>query len=232
FADMAAYAGRQYGWETSGISGFGFINPTIYQLGYDYYVNGQYSSAPPFYDITQVYPYSYPAAPKVGYDMPTGWGVINAWNFIHDIGFRITAVNYTVTVAPGGTGDYYLKVWYPYGWSTTVGNFEVHSLPTGATATFNTTSVNAGAWENNTTAPSNLELSITVPTTLAAGTYVIYVTGNTYNATTGQYGNLTYNITLTLVVSSAVPEFHSPAVIVSGILIITLIAIDRRKRKL
>ncbi len=234
FADMAAYVGRQYGWKTSGITGFGFFAPTIYHLGYDYYVNGMYASTPPFTDITQVYPYSYPAAPKTGYDMPTGWGVINAWNFIHDIGFRITSVQASVTITQGSYGVFNLKVWYPYGWTCPVGHFKVYGLPTGATGAFNVTYVTPPGWKNNTTAQSNLLLNISTTSTTPTGTYTIYVVGYTYNTTTGQYGNLTYNLTLTVNIISPVPEFGGTTwafSIISPVLLIGAIMYFRRKRK-
>lgn len=57
----------------------GFFAPTIYTLGQNQY-NGQYSSAQPFYDVTSGANGAYSAL--AGYDLPTGWGSINAYNFI------------------------------------------------------------------------------------------------------------------------------------------------------
>ncbi len=228
FADMAEYYGREYG-----VRGFGFFAPTIYHLGYDFYHNGMYSDSPPFTDITEVYPSSYPAPPAVGYDMPTGWGTINAWNFIHDIGFRITSEEAKLVVNPGSSGVFHLKVWFPYGWNTTVGHFEVYGLPSGATGSFDKEYVDAPGWEDNYTASSNLQLTIATASSTATGIYTIYVVARTYNASTGQYGNLTYNLTLTLQVGENVPEFQSTglSVIVAG-MIIGIAAIYRRRERL
>ena len=207
FADMAAYVGREYGWQDSGIRGFGFIAPTIYHLGYDYYVKGMYASTPPFFDVKDVYPSRYPAPPAPGYDMPTGWGVIDAWNFVHDIGFRITSVQNSITVNPGQSGIFNLKVWFPYGWNTSVGYFRVYGLPSGTTATFSADYVNPPSWSSNTTANNNLNLQISTGSNAPLGTYIIYVVGYTYNITTGHHGNLTYNLSLTLNIGNQVPEF-------------------------
>ena len=236
FAEMAAYVGRQYGWHDSGITGFGWIDPTIYHLGYDYYVNGMYADSPPFWDVTQVWATSsasaYPAPPGKGYDEPTGWGVLNAWNFIHDIGFRITSVQASVTITQGSYGVFNLKVWYPYGWTCPVGHFKVYGLPTGATGTFNVTYVSPPGWKNNTTAQSNLLLNISTTSTTPTGTYTIYVVGYTYNTTTGQYGNLTYNLTLTVNIISPVPEFNSMILpFTIGIISMFAAVISRRRRK-
>jgi hypothetical protein len=57
----------------------GFFAPTIYQLGQAQY-DGQYASAKPFYDVTTGATAHYSAL--AGYDLPTGWGSINSYNFV------------------------------------------------------------------------------------------------------------------------------------------------------
>ena len=63
-----------------GGSTMGFMDPVIYRYG-DMQYSGKYSSAPPFYDVTQGATSTYTALK--GWDFPTGWGSINAWNFVN-----------------------------------------------------------------------------------------------------------------------------------------------------
>ncbi len=232
FGEMAAYVGREYGYGGNNIRGFGWIDPTLYYLGYDYYNNSLYSTSPPFWDVTRVWPSGYPAPPSNGYDMPTGWGVPDAWNLVHDIGFRITTLQGERIVNVGKSTWYNLKVWYPYGWNTTVGHFKVYGLPAGTFTSFNVSYVNARGWLNNTTAVSNLNLTIITTSITPAGTYTIYVVGYTVNKTltTEHWGNLTYNLSLTLIVNQPVPEFSTalPSVII-GLFAVLIVVVVRRK---
>ena len=59
----------------------GFFSPTIYQLGQEQYAGG-FSLRPPFFDIITGANGHFPA--QQGYDLATGWGSINAYNFILD----------------------------------------------------------------------------------------------------------------------------------------------------
>ncbi len=231
FAEMAAYIGRQYGYGGDNIRGFGWIAPTLYYLGYDYYNLSKYQSSPPFWDVTKVWPSGYPAPPDTGYDMPTGWGVPYAWNLVHDIGFIMTTEQGQRTVNAGQSTWYNLKVYYPYGWNTTVGHFKVYGLPSGATPTFNVSYVNAQPWLDNTTAMSNLNLTISTSTSTPTGTYTIYVVGYTVNQTSGRWGNLTYNLSLTLIVQAPVPEFSSTSLLPLLIFAVGIMAAVWRRRK-
>lgn len=72
---------------TLGLGNLGFINPSIYRLGtgqYDPSLSGGYSpSLKPFYDVTTGHNAVYSALP--GYDLVTGMGSINAYNFASDL---------------------------------------------------------------------------------------------------------------------------------------------------
>lgn len=70
-----------------GLGWLGFINPSIYMLGtgqYDPSLTGGYSpSLAPFFDVTAGNNAVYSALP--GYDLVTGMGSINAYNFMEDL---------------------------------------------------------------------------------------------------------------------------------------------------
>ena len=98
-AEMNAYR------ELTGLGRMGFINPSIYMLGtqqYDPGLAGGYTPPlKPFYDVTLGHNAVYSALP--GYDLVTGMGSINAYNFVTDlsgkkfnVSFRETGLNPTV----------------------------------------------------------------------------------------------------------------------------------------
>ena len=68
-ADMDQYLGYSEG----------YFESVIYQLGQAQF-DGLYSSSKPFSDVSDGYNYLFTALP--GYDLVTGWGSINAFNFI------------------------------------------------------------------------------------------------------------------------------------------------------
>ena len=237
FTEMAAYAGRYYdglGSSTNDttIYGFGFFAPTLYQLGYDYYNNSLYSSSPPFWDVTRTWE-NYPAPPGPGWDNSTGWGVPNAWNIIHDISFNMSSNESNQTVNAGQSTYYNIDIWFPYGWTSEVGHFEVSGLPSGASFSTNVSYVhpignrNASAIYN----VSYVNFTITTSTSTPTGTYTLNITAYTYNDTSGHWGNLTKTIQVTLVVDAAVPEFSAAPMLPLLILLFGAMAVWRRKRR-
>ncbi len=203
FAEMAAYAGRYYDGEGSSTSdstiyGFGFFVPTIYLLAYDYYHNNMYGSNPPFFDVTQGGNSDVNAGQ--GYDHPTGWGVPNAYDFIHDIGFRIVSVQSERTIYAGNSTYYNLKIWFPYHWTSEVGHFQISGLPDGSSFNTNVSYVHPAG----NGADSYVNLTISTSITTPSGNYTLYVTAYTYNHTSGHWGNLTDMTYVTLRVKPVV----------------------------
>ncbi|NPA74945.1 MAG: hypothetical protein GXO25_02545 [Euryarchaeota archaeon] len=226
---MAAYAGRMYdgqGTVTSDntIYGFGFFAPTIYKLGHDYYSNGLYSSSPPFFDVTQGSTAGGGSA-AVGWDQVSGWGVIDAWNFIHDIGPYMSAQVSNITVTAGNSGSYTISIWFPYDWTSEMGHFQVLGLPAGASFTTNVTSVHPPGGG----VASLVNFTISTSTTTPAGTYSLTIVAYTYNSTSNQWGNLSASTVVTLVVTSAVPEISTNALLPLLIITTGLIAVWRRR---
>ncbi|MGC8647084.1 MAG: S53 family peptidase, partial [Thermoplasmata archaeon] len=102
-AEIVAYTGHE----------FGFINPLLYKIG----PNESKYSLKPFWDVTQT-PSGYHAGQtqydaKPGWDYPTGWGSINAYNFSLDVEQLLggsgstpspspTPTTYTVTFSENG----------------------------------------------------------------------------------------------------------------------------------
>ncbi len=204
FSEMAAYVGRAYdgmGTSTSQntIYGFGFFLPTIYHLADDYYNNNMYQSSPPFFDVTENDPTggygSHPAGQ--GWDYPTGWGVPNAWEFIHDIGFSITSDKSSATVVAGSSAQYTLYISFPYNWTSEVGHVVVDGLPSGAGYSTNPTYVHP----SGNGASSTITLTVTTSTSTPAGNYTLTVYAYTYNHTSGHWGNLSNSVQVTLEVT-------------------------------
>ncbi len=235
FSEMAAYIGRYYdgmGQSTAQttIHGFGFFAPTIYHLADDYYNHGKYSSSPPFFDVTENDPHSHPYGSHPvgqGWDFPTGWGVPNAWEFIHDIGPYMSSVQSSQTINAGDSTQFTVKIWFPYNWTSEMGHFEVLGLPSGASFTTDVSYVNpagngAVAWVNFT---------ITTSSTTPAGTYSLTIVAYTYNHTSGHWGNLSASTPVTLVVNSAVPEFSSMQVLPVLILFGAIAVWSRRRER-
>ncbi len=197
-AEINAYIGVQYRISNHGL---GFLAPTLYSLGDDYYNNGKYSSSPPFFDVTST-PSGYHNNEqqywaKTGWDFATGWGVINGWEFIHDIGFTLTASSTSASINAGDTATYTITASFPYDWTTDVGHFEVSGLPSGSTAGESPTYVHPSG--NGATA--NFDLNIQTSSSTPSGTYTITLIAHTFNHTTGHWGNLTNKISLSLTVN-------------------------------
>jgi hypothetical protein len=98
--------------------------------------------------------------------------------------FSISATPGSQTVIPGNNAIYTTTISPLFGFTDTV-NLSVRGLPTGATATFNPTSV-AGSGSS----PLTVSTSTTTPT----GTYTLTITGTS--------GSLSHSTTVTLVVST------------------------------
>ena len=227
---MAAYSGRYYDGQgtvtgDTSIYGFGFLAPTLYKVGYDYYNNGMYSSSPPFFDVVNGSTGGGGSA-GVGWDQVTGWGVINAWEFIHDIGPYMSSVQSSQTVNAGESTYYNIKIWFPYDWTSEMGHFQIEGLPSGVTYTTNVTYVHpsgngAVAWVNFT---------LTTTSSTQAGTYTLTILAYTYNHTSNNWGNLSASTQVTLVVNQAVPEFSDILMLPLLIFLVGAIAVWRRER--
>ena len=150
----------------------GFFAPTIYQLGQAQY-DGQYSTAQPFWDINSGATQAYPALN--GYDLPTGWGSINSYNFIQAQtgGLATYSVTFTESGLTSGTS-----------WSVTLGTQTQSS--TTSTITFTETdgsySYTVNGVSGYTSSPSSGTVSVsgadvnTAVTFTPATTYTVSFT--------------------------------------------------------
>ena len=149
----------------------GFMLPTIYQLGQAQYT-GSYSTAPPFNDVTSGANGAFSAA--TGYDLATGWGSINAYNFIQ--AQQGTSTTYTVTFTESGLTS-------GTSWSVTFNGNTQSSTTT--TITFSnvasgTYSYSVGAVSGYTSSPSSGSLTVStnvnqaITFTANSGTSAIY----------------------------------------------------------
>ncbi len=164
----------------------GFINPTIYAQ------NVTSSYAADFHDITSGTSGSYSAV--TGYDLVTGWGSPNSGLIAaltggtQTSGFSLSASPGSVSVAQGSAGSTTIT-------STATGTFSsavalsASGQPSGATVAFNPTSISNGSGSSS--------MSITVASTVAAGTYSITVKGT--SGTTVE----TTTVSLTVTVATA-----------------------------
>ncbi len=203
FAEMAAYTGRYYDGEGSSTSdstiyGFGFFAPTIYLLAYDYYHNNDYTSTPPFFDVTQGGNSDVNAGP--GYDHPTGWGIPNAYEFIHDIGFRMSSNQSSQTVYAGDSTYYNINIWFPYNWTSEVGHFQINGLPSDTSFSTDVDYVHpAGSY-----AQSHVNFTVSTSIYTPPGNYTLTISAYTYNHTSGNWGNLTNSVDVNLTVKPIV----------------------------
>ncbi len=201
FAEMAAYAGRYYDGEGSSTSdtsiyGFGFFAPTIYLLAYDYYTNGK--TAAPFFDVTTGSNSDVSAGP--GFDHPTGWGVPNAYEFLHDIGMMMSSNQSEQTVYAGSSTYYNINIWFPYNWTSEVGHFQISGLPDYASFTTDKDYVHpAGSY-----AESHVNFTVSTSTSTPPGTYTLSIIAYTYNHTSGSWGNLSNYVRVNLTVKPVV----------------------------
>ncbi len=163
-------------------STLGFINPLIYPIG----VSPSYDTD--FHDITSGTSGSYSAV--TGYDLVTGWGSMNGANLINALvgvsttpNFSLSASPTSVSVVQGSSGTSTIT-------SAVVNNFDsaitltASGMPTGVTAAFSV---------NPITGAGSSILTLTVPSTIATGTYAITVTGTS--------GSLVQTTTVSLTVT-------------------------------
>ncbi len=171
----------------NGQPGIGFINPTIYSQN----VTSSYGAD--FHDISSGTSGSYSAV--TGYDLVTGWGSPNAGLISSLTGsttqtpaFTISASPATVSVAAGSNGSSTITTTVSGGFSSAVA-LSASGAPSGVTVSFNPLSIAAPGSGSST-------VTFAVASTVAAGTYVITITG------TG--GGLTQTTTVSLTVTSGV----------------------------
>jgi subtilase family serine protease len=170
----------------NGSATLGFINPSLYTIG----LGSSYDTD--FHDITSG---SNGYSATVGYDLATGWGSPNGAGLIDSLtgppapGFSLAASPNSVTIAQGGSGGSTIT-------STVVGGFDgviglsATGQPTGVTVAFNPTSI---------TGAGTSSLSITVGSSVTAGTYKITVTGTS--------GSITNTTTVSVTVTGTTPTF-------------------------
>jgi subtilase family serine protease len=144
----------------------GFINPSLYTIG----EGSSYDSD--FHDITSG---SNGYSATTGYDLATGWGSPNGSGLINALaGSASTQPGYTLSAAPGAVSILQGNSGSSTITSTVTGGFDsaialtASGEPTGVTVTFSPTSI---------TGAGSSTMSITVASTVAAGTYPITVTG-------------------------------------------------------
>jgi subtilase family serine protease len=172
----------------------GFLNPTLYALGQ----GAHYSSD--FHDITvgnntnAASPNLYYAVP--GYDLTTGWGTPTGQNLINDLiggssgtpGFSLSVAPYQIDVNPGSSAGGKIIV-NPYGGFTGSVGLSISGLPSGVVASFSPSST-----------VSNSTLTLTVPGSAAAGSYVGTITASS--------GALKQTIAVNLIVIAPItPDF-------------------------
>ncbi len=144
----------------------GFINPSLYTIG----AGSSYGTD--FHDVTSG-SNGYSAA--TGYDLATGWGSPNGSGLINALagtvaapGFSLSASPGSVSIVQGGSGSSSIT-------STATGGFNTAAVlsasgqPSGVTVNF--------ASPGSISGTGSLGMSITVATSVAAGTYPITVTG-------------------------------------------------------
>jgi kumamolisin len=170
----------------NGDSPIGFINPTIYAEN----ITSAYSTD--FHDITSGTSGSYSA--MTGYDLVTGWGSPNGTGLINALAptsqtpaFTIAASPASVSVVAGSSGSSTIKTTVSGGFDSAVA-LSATGQPSGVTIAFSPTSIAAPG-------SGSSAVTITVPSTVAAGASTITVTG------TG--GGLTHTATIALTVTAA-----------------------------
>jgi kumamolisin len=170
----------------NGDSPVGFINPTIYAEN----ITSAYSTD--FHDITSGTSGSYSAV--TGYDLVTGWGSPNGTGLINALAptsqtpaFTIAASPASVSVVAGSSGSSTITTTVSGGFDSAIA-LTATGQPSGVTVAFSPTSIAAPG-------SGSSAVTITVPSTVAAGTSKITVTG------TG--GGLTHTATIALTVTAA-----------------------------
>jgi len=162
----------------------GFINPTIYSQN----VTSSYSTD--FHDVTSGTSGSYSAV--AGYDLVTGWGSPNGQGLINALtggstsqpGYSISASPGSVTIAQGGSGSSTITSTVSGGFNSAVA-LSASGQPSGVTVGFSPSSI---------TGTGTSTMSITVGSTVAAGTYALTVSGTS--------GSTVHTTTVSLTVTS------------------------------
>jgi kumamolisin len=168
----------------------GFLNPIIYQQN----VGSQYAAD--FHDITSGTSGSFSAV--TGYDLVTGWGspnsgLIAALTGPPVAGFSLSASPSSVSVASGNAGSSTITSAVSGGFNTPV-VLSASGQPAGVTVGFSPTSI---------TGAGTSAMSITVGSTVAAGTYPITVTGTA--------GSTVHTTSVTLTVTGTTPGYSLSA---------------------
>ncbi|HEY3706873.1 MAG TPA: protease pro-enzyme activation domain-containing protein [Terracidiphilus sp.] len=168
----------------------GFLNPTLYQQN----VSGQYAAD--FHDITSGTSGSYSAV--TGYDLVTGWGspnsgLIAALTGPAQAGFSLSASPSSVSVQQGHAGSSTITSSVTGGFNTAVA-LSASGQPSGVTVGFSPTSI---------TGAGSSTMTLTVGSSVAAGSYPITVTGTA--------GSTVHTTTVTLTVTGVNPSYSLSA---------------------
>lgn len=149
----------------------GFINPSLYTIGN----SGSYSTD--FHDITSG---SNGYSASTGYDLATGWGSPNGAGLIDALsgpaapGFSLSASPSSLSVAQGNSGSTQITMATTGGFSSSVA-LSASGAPTGVSVGFSPNPISGNG--------SSSQLTFTVASTVAAGTYSITVTGTPSSGT-------------------------------------------------
>jgi uncharacterized membrane protein len=144
----------------------GFINPSLYTIG----EGSSYDSD--FHDITSG---SNGDSATTGYDLATGWGSPNGSALLNALagsvstqpGFTLSASPGAVSILQGNAGSSTISSSVTGGFDSAIA-LTASGEPSGVTVGFSPTSI---------TGAGSSSMSITVASTVAAGTYTITVTG-------------------------------------------------------
>jgi len=160
----------------------GFINPSLYTIG----LGSSYTTD--FHDITSG---SNGFSATTGYDLASGWGSPNGSGLLNALagsgsspGFSLSASPSSVTVVQGNSGNTNITSTVTGGFNGTI-SLSASGQPSGVTVTFNPTSI---------TGAGSSTMTMTVGSTVAAGTYKITVSGTS--------GSTTETTTVSLTVTS------------------------------
>ncbi|WP_236601938.1 S53 family peptidase [Ktedonobacter sp. SOSP1-52] len=167
-ADVNSYLAGQ------GKSTLGNVNAELYTL---FNTSQTYTA---YHDVTSGNNLHYNAG--TGYDLATGIGTPDAWNFARDAAgttgggtndFSISASPTSLSIAQGGNGTSIISTAVTTGSAGTV-SLTASVSPAGPTASLSPTSVTAGG---------SSTLTVSVGSSVAAGTYTVTVTGTEGSAT-------------------------------------------------
>jgi subtilase family serine protease len=163
----------------------GFINPSLYSIG----ESSSYDSD--FHDVSSG---SNGFSATTGYDLATGWGSPDGSGLINALagsasttpGYSLSASPASVSIVQGGSGSSTISSTVSGGFDSTV-TLSASGQPSGVTVSFSPGSI---------TGSGSAAMSITVASSVAAGSYNITVTGAS--------GGTTETTTVTLTVTAPV----------------------------